>query len=125
MEMKKTVKFLFIGMGFILASSLMYDFTKISYDTKYKHANAHACGDLKTLGIIYCFDETNPNYMTIPLYENFNEKKTFMRLKDDGAGLSIIVFENKINKYNEVLSKVRFINKGYDGWVHTKLVQFD
>ncbi len=116
---------LFIGMGFIWANSFSFDPSGIFNDKQYIHARAHACSDLKSIGIIYCFDETNPNYMTIPLYENSNVKKTFIRLKDKGSGLSIIVFDKKVNKYQESLSKVRIINKGYDGWIDTRLIQFE
>ncbi len=125
--MIKIFKFLllFVALGFIWTNSFSFDLTEIFNDKQYKHAKAHACGDLNRIGIIYCFDESNPNYMTIPLYENPNEKKIFIRIKDKGDGLSILVFEDQVNKSQEGLSKVRIINKGYDGWIDTGLIQFD
>jgi len=89
--MKKLMQcFLFVvGVGFILGSAF------VLYANKSKQATAHACSDLKNIGVIYCFDESNPNYMTIPLFENPNENKTFIRLKDEGEGLVVLVYEKK------------------------------
>ncbi|NQY94748.1 MAG: hypothetical protein HRT43_11320 [Campylobacteraceae bacterium] len=125
--MKKIFKYLlfFVGIGLIWANSSTFELSEILKNKEYQHARAHACYDLKTVGVIYCFDDTNPNYMTIPLFENLNEKKTFIRLKDEGEGLAIIVFEKKVNKYQEVFSKVRIKNKGYDGWINDKLIHFE
>jgi len=119
--MKKLMQcFLFVvGVGFILSSAF------IVYSNKSKQLKAHACSDLKNIGVIYCFDESNPNYMTIALFENPNEKKTYIRLKDEGEGLEVLVYEKKKNKYQEVLSKVRIIDKGYDGWINENLIRFD
>jgi len=125
--MNKLIKyFLFVvGLGIIWESILNIEVNKILYEINYKQLKAHACEDLKSIGVIYCFDENNPNYMTIPLFENPNEKKTFIRLKDEGEGLEVIVFEQKMNKYQEVLSRVRIKDKGYDGWINKKLIRFD
>jgi len=116
---------LFVALGFIWTNSIHFELTGVFNDKQYKHARVHACSNLENIGIIYCFDESNPNHMTIPLYESFNKNKTFIRLKDKGDGLSILVFEEKVNKYQESLSKVRIINRGYDGWIDTGLIQFD
>mgnify|MGYP000067039437 CR=1 FL=1 len=125
--MKKTTKWLlfFIGIGFILGKSFDFNMNKLYYDKNKLHATAYACNDLKTIGRTYCYDKENPNYMTIGLYENPNDYKAFYRIKDEGAGIPLIVLAKKQNIYNEVWCRIKIKENSYEGWIKENLIKYD
>jgi len=125
--MKKTTKWVlfFTGIGFILGNSFDFNMNKLYYDKNRLHATAYACKDLKTIGRTYCFDKENQNYMTIGLFKKPDDYKALYRLKDEGAGVPLIVLTKKENIYNEVFCKVKIKEKNYEGWIRENQIKYD
>jgi len=125
--MRKTYLWLlfFIAIGFMLGNSFDFNMNKLYQSNNNPHGTAHACNDFKTIGRTYCFDESNPNYMTIGLFEKPNDFKAFVRIKDEGAGLPLIVLEKKENIYKEVFCKIKIKQSKYEGWIKENLIKYD
>ena len=125
--MKKTTKWVlfFIGIGFLLGNSFDFNMNKLYNDKSIISATAYACKDFKTVGRTYCFDKSNPNYMTIGLFEKENDYNSFLRIKDEGEGIPLIVLEKKENIFKEVFCKIRTKQKGHEGWIKENLLKYN
>lgn len=115
----------FIAIGFLLGNSFDFNMNKLYQRDNFTHAILHACKDLKTVGRTYCFDKSNPTYMTIGLYEEPNDYKAYLRIQDDGGGIPIVVLDKKKNVYNELFCKVKTKDKLLEGWVSENLVKYE
>jgi len=125
--MKRTFRWLlfFIGIGFILGNSFDFNMNKLFRDKTYAHATAYACKNLKTVGRSYCFDKSSINYMTIGIFEKPNDYKAYIRMKDTGSGLPLIVLKKKKNIYKEIFCKVKIKHNKYEGWVKETLLDYE
>lgn len=125
--MSKTTNWIlfFIAIGFILGNSFDFNMNKLYQRDNYIHATAYACKDLKTVGRTYCFDKSNPNYMTIGIYAEPNDYRANRRVKDEGVGIPMVVLDKKENVYKEVFCKIKTKDKEYEGWINENLIRYD
>jgi len=125
--MNKAIRWVvfFIAVGFLLGNSFEFNMNKLYQKDNFTHANLYACKDLTTVGRIYCFDDTNPNYMSVGIYAEPNDYKAQIRIKDEGAGIPIVVLNKKKNVYNEIYCKVETKDKHLVGWVNENLIVYE
>lgn len=122
MQKKNIFLFFFIVAGFILSNLFNFNMNKL-FSNNSSQAYAYACKNLNAVGRSYCFDKTNINYMTVGIYENPNDYKSFIRLKDEGYGIPVEIIETNTNAYKEVFYKVRVKNRQFKGWINSKFIK--
>ena len=115
----------FIVVGFLLGNSFDFNMNKLYQRDNFTHATVFACKDLETVGRINCFDETNPNYMTVGLYDKPNDYKASIRLRDGGFGVPIVVLDKKKNVYNEIFCQIKTKDTQIVGWVSENLIKYE